>query len=380
MDTTRSNAKFITTTMKERMAERNGPRRTVFGVRPNPKYEEERREIGLRQITQFPFKGGEQYVGEWAGNKKHGFGTRTSVKGTKYEGEWVAGKREGKGTVWVKERGNLRKQYAGDWVNDERHGTGVFIFQNGDRYEGEWERNKRHGQGRMVYASQAAGEEKAVVEYGGGWFEGKRSGYGVLHLRNGDRYEGHWLEDKKEGPGQYFYRSTNKVYEGEWVDDVPKCGQYKSAPPGSFSEEASSSLSSAHSPHPSISPFASHSYTESAQAEFRLPSLRLLGSESVFSEAVAKARQARAKHVNASGVRVFEDEEMDVLRQAFGAHDRDQAGFIVCEDLQSVFQSCGMDMSEDMVYEILASLDADLSSKLTFAEFVDLAAIITADN
>ena len=51
-----------------------------------------------------------------------------------------------------------------------------------------------------------------------------RSGLGVITFVNGDRYEGHWLVDKKEGPGRYFYTATGKVYTGEWVDDVPKCG------------------------------------------------------------------------------------------------------------------------------------------------------------
>lgn len=51
-----------------------------------------------------------------------------------------------------------------------------------------------------------------------------RSGLGVLTFVNGDRYEGHWLADKKEGPGRYFYSATRKVYTGEWVDDVAKCG------------------------------------------------------------------------------------------------------------------------------------------------------------
>ena len=51
-----------------------------------------------------------------------------------------------------------------------------------------------------------------------------RSGLGVLTFVNGDRYEGHWLADKKEGPGRHFYSATRKVYTGEWVDDVAKCG------------------------------------------------------------------------------------------------------------------------------------------------------------
>ena len=41
------------------------------------------------------------------------------------------------------------------------------------------------------------------------WFEGKKSGYGVLTKRNGDHFEGHWIEDKREGHGSYFFSSKN---------------------------------------------------------------------------------------------------------------------------------------------------------------------------
>lgn len=43
-------------------------------------------------------------------------------------------------------------------------------------------------------------------------------------IDDGNRYEGHWSEDKKEGPGRYYYFTTNKLYEGEWLNDVAKCG------------------------------------------------------------------------------------------------------------------------------------------------------------
>ena len=48
---------------------------------------------------------------------------------------------------------------------------------------------------------------------------------------SGDQYEGMWAEDKKHGPGRYFYMSTRKMYEGEWVNDVAKCGVFSDIPP-----------------------------------------------------------------------------------------------------------------------------------------------------
>jgi len=61
------------------------------------------------------------------------------------------------------------------------------------------------------------------------------------------------------------------VYEGEWVGDVPRCGQLKDAPVGSFPNSATSVV----------------------LKSLALPVLRLLGSESVFYEAVAAVRHTR---------------------------------------------------------------------------------------
>ncbi len=42
-----------------------------------------------------------------------------------------------------------------------------------------------------------------------------------------NRYEGSWRNDKKNGPGRYFYLDRGQLYEGTWLDDVPKCGEMK---------------------------------------------------------------------------------------------------------------------------------------------------------
>ena len=46
------------------------------------------------------------------------------------------------------------------------------------------------------------------------------------HATNGDRYEGQWLSDEKNGPGRFFYNSTKKIYEGEWIDGVAKADNF----------------------------------------------------------------------------------------------------------------------------------------------------------
>ncbi len=31
----------------------------------------------------------------------------------------------------------------------------------------------------------------------------------------------------KNGPGKFFYLDKGQVYEGTWLDDIPKCGEMK---------------------------------------------------------------------------------------------------------------------------------------------------------
>jgi hypothetical protein len=150
----------------------------------------------------------------------------------------------------------------------------IFSGKNGDRYEGEWWYNQKHGMGKVFYHQ---GAEEA--SYTGSWVEGKRSGLGILTLANGDRYEGHWTADQRDGPGRFFYKGANKVYEGEWLQGVPKCGQYQDAPPGSFPDDPDGSAGA------------------SAPSNFSIPQLRLLVPEAVMSEAITSLRQAAPSQV-----------------------------------------------------------------------------------
>ena len=44
--------------------------------------------------------------------------------------------------------------------------------------------------------------------------------------RSGDHFEGNWVNDKREGQGSYFYALKNKLFVGEYVEDMPKVGIY----------------------------------------------------------------------------------------------------------------------------------------------------------
>ena len=112
---TASAPKFMTTTMKEKTAERNGSRRIII----NPKKKSPPKdELVLPGGHEFPYTTGGFYVGEWARDKKEGFGTQTWTNGNKYEGEWVRNRRHGRGKLIYADG----RVYEGDFAEDERYG------------------------------------------------------------------------------------------------------------------------------------------------------------------------------------------------------------------------------------------------------------------
>ena len=110
---------------------------------------------------------------------------------------------------------------------------------------------------------------------------------------------------------------------------------------------------------------------------FDIPPLRLLNPKTVVSEAVANVRHSRAKNMDAPGLKVFDPSELEVLKKCFAEFDPEETGFVVCADLFRLLQFAGVDVPEFAVDEVVASLEADSASQLSFAEFVDVAAILT---
>lgn len=54
----------------------------------------------IEKRDEVTFKNGAKYIGEWLGNKKHGFGIQQWTDGARYEGEWKLNKACGKGKFW----------------------------------------------------------------------------------------------------------------------------------------------------------------------------------------------------------------------------------------------------------------------------------------
>lgn len=220
-------------------------------------------------------------------------------------------------------------------------------YANGDVYMGPWLQGQRHGQqGMCTYAAGGV--------YEGEWFGDKRHGFGVYDYPNGDHYEGHWIDDKKEGKGQYFYFCTSskvhtKCYDGEWVDDVPRCGAYTEMPRDPLAPASQK-------PNP-------------------LPGIELIDPGSVLAGRLAEVRSERAQH-RAKRVQLedrFTLEELEALRAAFERVDDAEAGHISRAKLMEAFHAVGMSPDKAHVDEVLKSLNKHDAASFTFADFAQAA-------
>jgi len=303
---------------------RNGNRGTMFWAKPNAKYAQAKHDNLEPQSPQYKANG--TYTGEWKDNKQSGFGVATFANGRKYEGQWLEGKMHGTGTMWVKKGpGGYRKRYQGDFARNKFHGIGKMFYDSGDVYEGNFENHRRHGRGVCEYANGDV--------YEGEWRNDKRSGRGLLLLKNGDRYDGHFADDKKSGTGVFYYHSTRKMYEGEWLAGVPKCGEYKSLP-AHFNDR--------------VKP----------EKELRLPQLTLKDPEQVLQRARKIVQDTRDHSLSndLTPEQTFSADELEQLYTAFKWGDQHGTGKISPERFQLVIQHLGLNASPTQLQDLCQDL------------------------
>ena len=75
-----------------------------------------------------------RYIGEWAENKKNGYGVFYYHTGAIYEGMFVDDLRHGQGKITFLKGSPVEESYEGAWENDEWHGYGVYRYR---KEEGE---------------------------------------------------------------------------------------------------------------------------------------------------------------------------------------------------------------------------------------------------
>lgn len=328
---------------------RTGTHGTIYKVKRDPKLDRDDY-IKDKTATDFGFVNGSAYKGVWENNKKHGFGVETTADGHKYEGEWVHDKREGRGTLWIKRNKKFVKQFAGSWKADKMDGEGVFNYEDGSIYKGNWKNNQRHGHGKLEF-------ENGDV-YVGEWHCGVRSGSGTLSLHNGNIFDGHWLDNMKEGPGKFFYASTNKVYEGEWVEDSPKCGEFR---------------------EPSLEEQKCFGKSTMRTSKFVLPECKLENIRSVLDTTVAATRNERAQFRGVAHGEALDPALLQSAEALFENINIAHSGEIAFGDALQVLEVLGVEFSEEEQFDLMQQLEINESTLVSFPEVVDIAAFILSN-
>lgn len=353
----------ITNTQRADVSMRTGARATVYNVRRDPILKNET-VLHEKVKKDFPYIHGDKYKGEWNQNHKEGFGVQINADGTKYEGEWKQGKRDGRGTLWIKKHKKYVKQYAGEWRSDKKEGYGFYYYDNGDVYRGDWLKNKRSGHGLIEYTNGDV--------YDGNWSDDKRSGPGTYYVENGNVYEGNWRNDMKEGPGRFFYASTRKVYEGEWLQDSPKCGEFRE--PRREEEDL---------------------FGESSirRAAFKMPELTLAYPQDVLSCAVADTRldKTSAKELGRADISPDDIEEAEQLFMMYVNNISEQniknstvespvtadgPATLAFGHSVDVFDVLGVQLSPSLARDVMEQFEIQDETLLSFPEIADIASFI----
>lgn len=335
--------KFMTSGERQLIANRSGHRATIYDIQRDPQL---KKKDVIRDKTKvvFPFISGNSYKGDWVDDKKEGFGTMMSVDGSKYEGEWVANQKHGRGTLYVLKKKKYVKKYVGEWYMNKRHGFGVCYNDNGETYRGNWSNDAMCGDGRMDYTN---GDY-----YTGDWEADTQKGFGTMHYKNGNKYEGLWLNGLKEGPGRFFYAATQKVYEGEWSDGNPRCGEYRE-PTAEESERFGSTLLRIE--------------------KFTLPNLSLSNAQSVVDLSVSSIRLENAVKRGIVNRNIFSQHHLEAANNAFIQLDSRSVGYLPWYKTSEVFRELGLDTSKLDMKQIITQLEMGENGDLTFPEIVDIA-------
>lgn len=160
--------------------------------------------------------------------------------------------------------------------------------------------------------------------------------------------------------GRFTYRSTGKVYIGEWVQGAPRCGEYKDASPTAMAAAAA------------LMPLEhEHSATSGASNEsFVLPQLKLDRAGAVLAAAVARARNER------SGGRAFSLEELHTLQTAFDNIDSGGEGCVPIAALVPLLAETGVSVPVEAVDALLQELQAADAAVVAFPDFLDIVSLL----
>mmetsp|Transcript_5894 Transcript_5894/g.9556 ORF Transcript_5894/g.9556 Transcript_5894/m.9556 type:complete len:299 (+) Transcript_5894:2437-3333(+) len=161
------------------------------------------------------------YKGPFAEDLKEGKGEEVSLKHKEFKLQGVFKENRFYKGTYVDREGNATKSKTGFFLKNNRlDGEGLIHFKNGDKYEGDFKDGQRSGKGTMTYLDRSQDlngyglNEPTKMTYTGQFKHNKRNGKGVLyHDRDGTKYEGTWNNDEKAYGKQTIMPGGN-IYTG----------------------------------------------------------------------------------------------------------------------------------------------------------------------
>lgn len=120
---------------------------------------------------------GDQYQGEFKGDRFHGQGALAFTKGGYYQGQFEQGLMTGKGVHVDTDE----SRYEGQFKSGEYQGQGKIVYANGSTYEGSFNKGTYHGKGK--YTDKESW-------YQGTFVDGELEGEGEYVDYQGNHYKG----------------------------------------------------------------------------------------------------------------------------------------------------------------------------------------------
>ena len=160
---------------------------------------------------------GNRYIGDLIQNKANGHGIKYYADGRSYEGEFKDDLRNGPGTLNRPDG----TSFSGVYKNDNQDGKGINITKEGKIYKGYFKDGKVVNGGSIMYYGNGNNNYLNFLEecvYEGGYKNGRRDGYGIFRMTNGDIYEGEFKDDLYNGKGSYKW-NNGIIYKGGFKDN-----------------------------------------------------------------------------------------------------------------------------------------------------------------
>ena len=161
----------------------------------------------------------------------------------------------------------------------------------------------------------------------------------------------------KEGPGRFFYASTSKVYEGEWSENAPKCGEYR---------------------EPTTEEMERFGTPNVRKQHYTLPGLELQNSRAVLDFSISQIRLEASERRGLASNNIS-NESLERAKEAFLAIDTENCGLISIYNLQGVFMELGLNLTDNDLSTVVSDLELDDDAKLSFPEMIDIVNFITAN-